>query len=310
MTMTRLKISKTLLAVMLTSAVATGSAYAENNAQTTNESAGQKVDSSMNKVGNFMDDSAITAKVKAALVDHDNIKSTDISVKTDQKVVTLSGFVESQAQAEEAVKVAKGVEGVTSVSDKLHVRDAKEGSVKGYAGDTATTSEIKAKLLADDIVRQQFGFDFTGGGGVTRVALHRAFFSVANVQFVADRGHPFNAFRHFHCLFGLSLAFNETAQGHDFLIGFDRDIGALDVVMIHQRRLHFRGDGAVIHEITDFIHRAIDFLPCAFIGSLCVVFRVGRAGRDGRGQHYSQQSFRNLQSCHSHRFIPVCLLVI
>ena len=148
MTMTRLKISKTLLAVMLTSAVATGSAYAENNAQTTNESAGQKVDSSMNKVGNFMDDSAITAKVKAALVDHDNIKSTDISVKTDQKVVTLSGFVESQAQAEEAVKVAKGVEGVTSVSDKLHVRDAKEGS----AGDTATTSEIKAKLLADDIV--------------------------------------------------------------------------------------------------------------------------------------------------------------
>ncbi|HIC1893830.1 TPA: molecular chaperone OsmY [Citrobacter freundii] len=156
MTMTGLKISKTLLAVMLTSAVATGSAYAENattdKAQSGVESAGQKVDSSMNKVGNFMDDSTITAKVKAALVDHDSIKSTNISVKTDQKVVTLSGFVESQAQAEEAVKVAKGVEGVTSVSDKLHVRDSKETSVKGYAGDTAITSEVKAKLLADDIV--------------------------------------------------------------------------------------------------------------------------------------------------------------
>ena len=156
MTMTGLKISKTLLAVMLTSAVATGSAFAENSttdkAQSGVESAGQKVDSSMNKVGNFMDDSTITAKVKAALVDHDSIKSTDISVKTDQKVVTLSGFVESQAQAEEAVKVAKGVEGVTSVSDKLHVRDSKDTSVKGYAGDTALTSEVKAKLLADDIV--------------------------------------------------------------------------------------------------------------------------------------------------------------
>ncbi|EOZ3810831.1 MULTISPECIES: molecular chaperone OsmY [Citrobacter] len=156
MTMTGLKISKTLLAVMLTSAVATGSAYAENatmdKAQSGLESAGQKVDSSMNKVGNFMDDSTITAKVKAALVDHESIKSTDISVKTDQKVVTLSGFVESQAQAEEAVKVAKGVEGVTSVSDKLHVRDSKNTSVKGYAGDTAITSEVKAKLLADDIV--------------------------------------------------------------------------------------------------------------------------------------------------------------
>lgn len=154
--MTRLKISKTLLAVMLTSAVATGSAFAENatmdKAQSGLESAGQKVDSSMNKVGNFMDDSSITAKVKAALVDHESIKSTDISIKTDQKVVTLSGFVESQAQAEEAVKVAKGVEGVTSVSDKLHVRDSKSTTVKGYAGDTATTSEVKAKLLADDIV--------------------------------------------------------------------------------------------------------------------------------------------------------------
>ncbi|WP_213134619.1 molecular chaperone OsmY [Citrobacter sp. FP75] len=156
MTMTKLKISKTLLAVMLTSAVATGSAFAENattdKGQSGLESAGQKVDSSMNKVGDFMDDSSITAKVKAALVDHESIKSTDISVKTDQKVVTLSGFVESQAQAEEAVKVAKGVEGVTSVSDKLHVRDSKSTSVTGYAGDTATTSEIKAKLLADDIV--------------------------------------------------------------------------------------------------------------------------------------------------------------
>ncbi|MEG0100116.1 MAG: molecular chaperone OsmY [Citrobacter sp.] len=156
MTMTKLKISKTLLAVMLTSAVATGSAFAENattdKGQSGLESAGQKVDSSMNKVGDFMDDSSITAKVKAALVDHESIKSTDISVKTDQKVVTLSGFVESQAQAEEAVKVAKGVEGVTSVSDKLHVRDSKSTTVKGYAGDTATTSEVKAKLLADDIV--------------------------------------------------------------------------------------------------------------------------------------------------------------
>ncbi|VDZ81094.1 Osmotically inducible protein OsmY [Salmonella bongori] len=89
MTTTRLKISKTLLAVMLTSAVATGSAFAENattdKAQNGTETAGQKVDNSMNKVGNFMDDSAITAKVKAALVDHDNIKSTDISVETNNK---------------------------------------------------------------------------------------------------------------------------------------------------------------------------------------------------------------------------------
>ncbi|WP_312981809.1 molecular chaperone OsmY [Atlantibacter sp.] len=158
--MNKTKISKTLMAVLLGSALASGSALAEsetmNKVESTADSAGQKIDNSMNKVGNFMDDSAITAKVKAALVDDENIKSTDISVETDKKVVTLSGFVESQAQAEQAVKIAKGVEGVDSVSDKLHVRDGKSGSktdsAKGYAGDAATTSEIKAKFLADDIV--------------------------------------------------------------------------------------------------------------------------------------------------------------
>lgn len=144
----KLNISKTLLAVVMGSALVCGSAMAESTTNT----AGEKIDSSMNKVGNYMDDSAITAKVKAALVDHENIKSTDISVKTDKSVVTLSGFVESQAQAEQAVTVAKGVEGVASVSDKLHVRDGKDTTAKGYAGDTAATSEVKAKLLADDIV--------------------------------------------------------------------------------------------------------------------------------------------------------------
>ncbi|WP_411908104.1 MULTISPECIES: molecular chaperone OsmY [Kluyvera] len=147
--MKKLTMSKTLLAVMLTSAVATGSVYAET---TTMDKAQASAESAGNKVGNFMDDSTITAKVKAALLDNESIKSTDISVKTDKKVVTLSGFVQSQAQAEAAVAAAKTVEGVASVSDKLHVRDSKESSIKGYAGDTATTSEVKAKLLADDIV--------------------------------------------------------------------------------------------------------------------------------------------------------------
>ncbi|HKN02999.1 MAG TPA: molecular chaperone OsmY [Buttiauxella sp.] len=156
MTMTTTKISKTLLAVVLGSVLASGSVLAEdtmlNKTESAANTAGEKIDSSVKDVGNFMDDSAITAKVKAALVDHKDIKSTDISVKTDNKIVTLSGFVESQSQAELAVTAAKGVEGVSSVSDKLHVRDGADNSVSGYAGDTATTSEIKAKLLADDIV--------------------------------------------------------------------------------------------------------------------------------------------------------------
>ncbi|QEW33686.1 molecular chaperone OsmY [Erwinia billingiae] len=150
------KITKTLMAVLVGSALVSGSAMAEdtmmNKTQNAADNAGSKIDSSMKSVGGYMDDSGVTAKVKAALVDNDAIKSTDISVKTHSAVVTLSGFVPSQDQAELAVAAAKKVEGVKSVSDKLHVKDSTKASVSGYAGDTATTSEIKAKLLADDIV--------------------------------------------------------------------------------------------------------------------------------------------------------------
>ena len=153
--MTKLKSGKTLLALFLGSAIISASAYAENStadsAKSTASNAGQAVDNSMNKVGNFMDDSTITARVKAALIDHKDIRSTDISVKTENKVVTLSGTVDSSEQHKQALSVAKAVEGVTSVNDKLSVQNEKSASLKGY-GDTAVTSEIKAKLLADDIV--------------------------------------------------------------------------------------------------------------------------------------------------------------
>ncbi|KAA8728112.1 MAG: molecular chaperone OsmY [Ewingella americana] len=137
-----------MLAVVLSTAVMSGSALAA----TTTDSAGAKIDSSMKKVDSYMGDSAVTAKVKSALIDDKAIKSNDISVKTDNGVVTLSGFVGSQAEGEQAVAVATKVEGVKSVSDKLHTKDSKEQSAKGYAGDTATTTSVKAKLLADDIV--------------------------------------------------------------------------------------------------------------------------------------------------------------
>ncbi|MGC0994425.1 molecular chaperone OsmY [Pantoea agglomerans] len=154
--MNKTKIAKTLMAAMIGSALISGSALADESmsqkASQTADSAGSKIDSSMKKVDGYMDDSGITAKAKAALVDDDAIKSTDISVKTHSGVVTLSGFVASQDQAEKAVAVVQKIEGVKSVSDKLHVRDSKASSMKGYAGDAATTSEIKAKLLADDIV--------------------------------------------------------------------------------------------------------------------------------------------------------------
>ncbi|AMH16835.1 molecular chaperone OsmY [Hafnia paralvei] len=150
------KFARSMMAIVLGSVLVSGSAMAEETlmqkAQSAADSTGAKIDSSMKKVDGYMDDSGITAKVKSALVDAKDIKSNDISVNTSKGVVTLNGFVSSQDQAERAVMLAKGVEGVKSVSDKLHVKDSTKSSVKGYASDTAITSEVKAKLLADDLV--------------------------------------------------------------------------------------------------------------------------------------------------------------
>ncbi|AZJ06706.1 molecular chaperone OsmY [Klebsiella sp. MC1F] len=157
--MTRLKNANMLLALFLGLAALNASAETEkttvDSAKSAASNAGEAVDNSINKVGDFMDDSTITARVKAALIDHKDINSGDISVKTENKVVTLSGDLTSAEQKSQALSVAKAVEGVSQVNDKLtvqHKSSSETATLKGYAGDTAITSEVKAKLLADDIV--------------------------------------------------------------------------------------------------------------------------------------------------------------
>jgi osmotically-inducible protein OsmY len=67
-------------------------------------------------------DTAITTKVKAGLVKEPNLESLGIHVETEKGVVMLSGFVNSKAEADKAVKVAKGVDGVTSVKSAIKVK--------------------------------------------------------------------------------------------------------------------------------------------------------------------------------------------
>ena len=72
--------------------------------------------------GRVAHDSAITAKVKAALMREQQLKSLDVSVETYRSEVLLSGFVKDEAQRKTAVQVASKVSGVTSVKDGLAVR--------------------------------------------------------------------------------------------------------------------------------------------------------------------------------------------
>jgi osmotically-inducible protein OsmY len=72
--------------------------------------------------GEYIDDSVITAKVKAAIFNDTSLKSMEINVETFKGVVQLSGFVNSQADIDRAVEVARGVKGVTSVKNAMQVK--------------------------------------------------------------------------------------------------------------------------------------------------------------------------------------------
>jgi len=72
--------------------------------------------------GEYTTDTALTTKVKTALLEDPGLKSLSVSVKTYRSEVLLSGFVDSPNQIQKAVSVARGVEGVQSVKNDLHVK--------------------------------------------------------------------------------------------------------------------------------------------------------------------------------------------
>ena len=72
--------------------------------------------------GKYVDDSIVTAKVRAALLKEPELKSLDVSVETLRGEVLLSGFVKDAKQREKAMKAAIAVNGVASVKDAMVVR--------------------------------------------------------------------------------------------------------------------------------------------------------------------------------------------
>lgn len=72
--------------------------------------------------GEYLDDSVITTKVKAAVFNEPSLKSAEINVETFKGVVQLSGFVSTEADIRKAVEVARSVKGVTSVKNDMRVK--------------------------------------------------------------------------------------------------------------------------------------------------------------------------------------------
>ena len=72
--------------------------------------------------GEYVDDAVITTKVKAAVLAEPTLNSAEINVETFKGRVQLSGFVNSQADINQATAVARAVKGVTSVANDMRLK--------------------------------------------------------------------------------------------------------------------------------------------------------------------------------------------
>ncbi len=74
--------------------------------------------------GEYVDDAALTARVKAALLDDEQVKGTLFNVDVNQGKVTLSGTAENATEAKRAEQIARQVPGVKGVESTIRVSQA------------------------------------------------------------------------------------------------------------------------------------------------------------------------------------------
>jgi hyperosmotically inducible protein len=103
-------------------------------------------------IGTQVDDSVITTKVRSALMSNDDVKSLDIKVKTQKGEVMLSGFADNQTQIDRSIAVAKSVEGVNNVDNKLSLKEGKQ-TVGNKIDDSVVTTRVKSTMLADPVMK-------------------------------------------------------------------------------------------------------------------------------------------------------------
>jgi hyperosmotically inducible protein len=94
-------------------------------------------------------DAALTAGVKAALVNDETTKARQIQVETSNGVVQLSGFVDSEMDLEAALKVARSVPGVRAVNNGLDLR-ASDRTAGQVSRDGVIAAKVKAEIAKDE----------------------------------------------------------------------------------------------------------------------------------------------------------------
>lgn len=85
------------------------------------EKLGEKTEEALSKTGEVITDGWITTRVHQRFVGEDLLKGSDITVDTNDHVVTLKGTVMSAAGRAKAVEIARNTEGVHQVVDQLTI---------------------------------------------------------------------------------------------------------------------------------------------------------------------------------------------
>lgn len=83
---------------------------------------GSTLEHKADQAGQAIDDTAITTSIKTKYLADDTLKGLDISVETEHGVVTLTGTVQNDDARSLATTIAQGVDGVTSVNNKLAIK--------------------------------------------------------------------------------------------------------------------------------------------------------------------------------------------
>ena len=78
--------------------------------------------STQRDTGQYVEDSDVTTKVKAAIYNDPQVKDNEINVSTFKGVVQLSGYVRSQADIDRAVELARAVSGVKGVTNDMRLK--------------------------------------------------------------------------------------------------------------------------------------------------------------------------------------------
>lgn len=87
------------------------------------EKAGDAVVKSAENVGDYMDDTAITAKIKADILQDPLLKVFEIDVVTTDGVVKLGGTVDSKPSIDRATEIARSVKNVNSVQNNMLIKE-------------------------------------------------------------------------------------------------------------------------------------------------------------------------------------------